>query len=127
MHLGSGDPSSSRQDELQPPTEEIASLSTTELYEDSLPRLPPELLLQIFTSPNLSPITSPSPLTYQTLQSLLLVCRLSHGCAKQHLYEVLVLPRKVRDFRRYYDKERNKGWKGVGLTRGLFCALEDVS
>lgn len=91
------------------------------------PRLPPEILLQILLSPELSPTLHPSPLTFSTLQSLLCTSRLCNHCAKEQLYSVIILPRRVRDFRRYYDKEREKGWPGIGLCKGLFCALDDVS
>lgn len=93
----------------------------------ALPRLPPELLLQILLSPNLSPILSPSPLTHTTLQALLLVSRLTHACAQEHLQSVLLLPRHVRDFRKWYDRQRNAGFPGVGTTHAAFCALDDVS
>ncbi|CAO1621485.1 unnamed protein product [Parajaminaea phylloscopi] len=91
------------------------------------PRLPPEILLDIFLSPCLSPVLSPAPSTTTTLHALLLCCRLSHACAKQQLNEVLVLPRHVREFRKFYDGERSRGWPGLGVTKGIFCALDDVS
>lgn len=91
------------------------------------PRLPPEILLNIFQSPCLSPVLSPTTLTTKTLHTLLLCSRLSHACAKQQLNEVLVLPRHVREFRRFYDTERQRGWPALGITRGIFCALDDLS
>lgn len=93
----------------------------------TLPELPPEILLEIFLSPCLSPVLNPAPITTTTLHALLLCSRLTHACAKQQLNEVLVLPRHVREFRKFYDTERQRGWPALGITKGIFCALDDVS
>ncbi|CAO1623105.1 unnamed protein product [Sympodiomycopsis kandeliae] len=117
------------------PSEDIPdeTLSTTVAENSSRPSIPPqprlpvEILLQVLLSTELSPILSPTPITFQTLRHLLQTNRLAHHCAQKQLHEVLILPRRVREFRRYYDKEREKGWLGIGLTRGMFCALDDAS
>lgn len=116
---------SSLQGTTSSPVASSSKLSAPADY--AAPRLPTELLLQIFLSYALSPVLSPTPQTYSTLRALLATCHLARDCARQQLYEILILPRRVREFRKYYDTERDRGWIGAGRTRGLFCALDDVS
>lgn len=93
------------------------------------PRLPPEILLQVLLSPSLSPVLSPTPLTNTTLHCLLSVSRLCNACAQRQLHSVLILPRHVRDFHRYYDRQRLLGFPGAldYSTRAIFSSLDDVS
>ncbi|KAK0541182.1 hypothetical protein OC842_000141 [Tilletia horrida] len=45
------------------------------------------------------------------------------------LYRILILPRHVREFRRFYNRQRTsyRPFSCAGYTRALFCGLDDVS
>lgn len=56
------------------------------------------------------------------------VCHLCRHWAFQALYDVLVLPRHVRDFRKWYARMRNcvPPFPCVGYVRALFVGIDDV-
>lgn len=105
-----------------------SSGSNGALVAASLPRLPPELLSHILSFLAPSSLAN-DPLTHRTLSALACVSHLTRHWALQVRYETLLLPRHVRDFRKWYARIRGTQPPFVcaGYTRGLFSGLDDVS
>ncbi|KAN0059999.1 hypothetical protein ACQY0O_007972 [Thecaphora frezii] len=92
------------------------------------PRLPPEVLE--YTVSLLAPgAVAGDAVCQRTLVRLSGVSRVMRHWAFQALFTVLVLPRHVREFRKWYARMRSSQppFPFAGYTRGVFCALDDIS
>lgn len=89
-----------------------------------LPRLPPEIIENIVHS--LDPI---DPAHSRALYALCRVSKVVRHWALQALYGILILPRHVREFRKWYKRIRmsNPPFVCAGYTRAFFMAVDDVS
>jgi hypothetical protein len=87
------------------------------------PRLPPELLEQIVREYAL-PCVYGDPIASSTLAACSLVNRTFRYWSLSAKFAVIVAPRHVRDFRKWYTKSQNDM---QGFNRALFIALDDVS
>ncbi|EPQ29923.1 uncharacterized protein PFL1_02595 [Pseudozyma flocculosa PF-1] len=99
------------------------------LTPPELPRLPPELLEYTVSLLASGAAASGDPDVQRALVRLSGVSRLMRHWALRALYTVLVLPRHVRDFRKWYARMRSAlpPFPFAGYTRALFCALDDIS
>ncbi|CEH13566.1 hypothetical protein CBOM_01480 [Ceraceosorus bombacis] len=111
---------------VSPPSSSYPDLPDSHLRQ--LPRLPPELLLQVL-SYYTNAAHSRDPTTIRTLQALSCTCKLLHFQALKVRYEVLLLHRHVRDFRTWFRKlnEGKPPFVCAGISRALFSGLDDVS
>ena len=93
-----------------------------------LPHLPREVLYVVVAS-LARPASDGDPAATRTLVRLCAVSQLLREWALEALYTVLVLPRHVRDFRRWYQRMRtsNPPFPCAGYVRALFMAIDDVS
>lgn len=87
------------------------------------PRLPPELLEQIIKEHAL-PCIYGDPVASSTLAACSLVNRTFRYWALSARFAVIVAPRHVRDFRKWFTRSQNDM---QGFNRALFIALDDVS
>lgn len=101
------------------------SHDTTQAIEEQnqKPRLPPELLQQIIEEHAL-PCTYGDPTASSTLASCSLVNRTFRYWSLHARFAVIVAPRHVRDFRKWFERSQNEM---QGFNRALFIALDDVS
>ncbi|PWY98296.1 hypothetical protein BCV70DRAFT_202075 [Testicularia cyperi] len=92
------------------------------------PRLPPEVLERVIRHLQAGAVVG-DPLTQLALVRLSCVSRLIRHWALEALYSVLVLPRHVREFRKWYSRsvKSQPSYQFAGYTRALFCGLDDVS
>lgn len=93
----------------------------------ALPVLPREVLEHVIAYLAIPASEGDWPAT-QTLMRLSAVCRLVRHWALTALYDVLVLPRHVREFRRWYARmrEAKPPIPCVGYVRALFVGIDDV-
>ncbi|CBQ73939.1 conserved hypothetical protein [Sporisorium reilianum SRZ2] len=92
------------------------------------PSLPPEVLERVVR--HLQPgVLIGDPVAHITLIRLSCVSRLMRYWALEALYSVVVLPRHVREFRKWYSRsvKAQPAYQFAGFTRALFCSLDDVS
>lgn len=94
---------------------------------EGLPVLPREVLAHTIAYLAIPSSEGDWPAT-QALLRLSAVCRLVRHWALTALYDVLVLPRHVRDFRRWYSRMRaaQPPIPCVGYVRALFVGIDDV-
>jgi len=100
------------------------------LTEASLPRLPPEVLEAVLTNFNPSiPISIfNQPNLLYNLSALSQVSQLFRHWSLQILYEILILPRTVRDFKTLYSRlrETHPPFNCSGFTRAIFSGIPDI-
>ncbi|SNX86045.1 uncharacterized protein MEPE_04754 [Melanopsichium pennsylvanicum] len=92
------------------------------------PRLPPEVLERIVL--HLKPgVLIGDPIAHVSLIRLSCVSRLTRYWALEALYSIVILPRHVREFRKWYSRsvKAQPAYQFAGYTRALFCSLDDVS
>ncbi|TKY84605.1 hypothetical protein EX895_006507 [Sporisorium graminicola] len=92
------------------------------------PSLPPEVLERVVR--HLQPgVLIGDPVAHVTLVRLSCVSRLMRYWALEALYSVVILPRHVREFRKWYSRsvKAQPAYQFAGFTRALFCSLDDVS
>ncbi|CDR87333.1 uncharacterized protein SPSC_00459 [Sporisorium scitamineum] len=92
------------------------------------PSLPPEVLERVVR--HLQPgVLIGDPVAHVTLIRLSCVSRLMRYWALEALYSVVILPRHVREFRKWYSRsvKAQPAYQFAGFTRALFCSLDDVS
>ena len=92
-----------------------------------LPTLPVEVLSRVVF--NLSAAASEGePSALRTLARLSVVSHLVREWALQALYTILVLPRHVRDFRKWYERMRTSfpPFPCARHVKGLFIGIDDV-
>lgn len=87
------------------------------------PRLPPEILEQIVWQLE-RPCFLGDSVAQSTLSSLSLVSKVVRHWALTVKYSVVIAPRHVRDFRKWYRKSNQEM---IGYNQALFVALDDVS
>ncbi|KAJ9480021.1 hypothetical protein PHBOTO_003793 [Pseudozyma hubeiensis] len=92
------------------------------------PSLPPEVLERVVR--HLQPgVLIGDHIAHVTLIRLSCVSRLMRYWALDALYSIVILPRHVRDFRKWYARsvKAQPAYQFAGFTRALFCSLDDVS
>lgn len=94
----------------------------------SLPRLPPEIVEEVVSHLSAGTIQGDAA-SVSTLHALALVNKACRHWALRTEYDVVVLPRHVRQFRQWYAKVRGgyPPYQAAGYARCLFSALDDVS
>lgn len=92
------------------------------------PRLPPEVLERVIFHLQPGALIG-DPVAHVTLVRLSCVSRLVRYWALEALYSIVILPRHVREFRKWYSRsvKSQPAYQFAGYTRALFCALDDVS
>lgn len=99
-------------------------------YSELLPQptLPPEVLERVVRHLQPSALIG-DPVAYVTLIRLSCVSRLIRHWALEALYSIVILPRHVREFRKWYARavKAQPAYQFAGYTRALFCSLDDVS
>lgn len=92
------------------------------------PSLPPEVLERVVRHLQPGALIG-DPVAHVTLIRLSCVSRLMRYWALEALYSVVILPRHVRDFRKWYARsvKSQPAYQFAGFTRALFCSLDDVS
>lgn len=95
--------------------------------EAGLPTLPLEVLEQVIGYLSL-PASEGEIGAVRALLRLSVVSRLLRVWALDALYEILVLPRHVRDFRKWYQRMRtcSPPFPCAGHVRGVFFGIDDV-
>ncbi|GAK65564.1 uncharacterized protein PAN0_009c3781 [Moesziomyces antarcticus] len=92
------------------------------------PTLPPEVLERVVR--HIQPdVLVGDPVAYITLVRLSCVSRLMRHWALEALYSVIILPRHVREFRKWYSRsvKSQPAFQFAGYSRALFSGLDDVS
>ncbi|KAJ1022707.1 hypothetical protein NDA18_005044 [Ustilago nuda] len=99
-------------------------------YSDLLPQpaLPPEVLERVVRHLHPGALIG-DPLAHVTLIRLSCVSRLMRYWALDTLYSIIILPRHVREFRKWYSRavKAQPAYQFAGYTKALFCSLDDVS
>ncbi|KAJ1022522.1 hypothetical protein NDA16_003511 [Ustilago loliicola] len=99
-------------------------------YSDLLaqPALPPEVLERVVRHLQPGALIG-DPVAHVTLVRLSCVSRLMRYWALDALYSIIILPRHVREFRKWYSRavKAQPAYQFAGYTRALFCSLDDVS
>lgn len=92
------------------------------------PTLPLEVIERVVGQLHAGAIAG-DPATQLTLVRLSCVSRLVRHWALEALYAILVLPRHVREFRKWYARSVKSlpMHPYAGYTRAVFCAMDDVS
>ena len=92
-----------------------------------LPSLPPEVL-QVVVGYLALPASEGDASAVQTLLRLSAVNTTCREWALEALYTVLILPRHVREFRKWYQRMRTASppFPCAGYVRALFMAIDDV-
>lgn len=93
-----------------------------------LPVLPREVMYRIVHALS-HPASEGDAASVQALLRLSAVCHIVRDWALSALYDVLVLPRHVRDFRKWYARMRaaQPPFPSIGYVRALFVGIDDVS
>ncbi|KAI3479566.1 hypothetical protein L1887_58378 [Cichorium endivia] len=92
------------------------------------PTLPPEVLERVVR--HIQPdVLVGDPVAYITLVRLSCVSRLMRHWALEALYSIIILPRHVREFRKWYSRsvKSQPAFQFAGYSRALFSGLDDVS
>lgn len=112
-----------------PAGELLAQLGDAD-YMDLLPQpvLPPEVLERVVFHLQPGALIG-DPVAHVTLVRLSCVSRLMRHWALEALYSIVILPRHVREFRKWYARsvKAQPAYQFAGYTRALFCSLDDVS
>lgn len=92
------------------------------------PALPPEVLERVVHHLQPGALIG-DPVAHVTLVRLSCVSRLMRYWALDALYSIIILPRHVREFRKWYSRavKAQPAYQFAGYTRALFCSLDDVS
>ncbi|CAD6918797.1 unnamed protein product [Tilletia controversa] len=91
--------------------------------------LPSEIVLEVIRILQAQWLTNSDPQAERALIAFSQTNKLVREWALDALYEILILPRHVREFRKFYQRQRTsyRPFTCAGYTRALFCGLDDVS
>ncbi|KAE8234856.1 hypothetical protein CF326_g111 [Tilletia indica] len=91
--------------------------------------LPSEIILEIVRILQAQWLNNGDPQAERALIAISQTNKLIREWALDALYEVLILPRHVREFRKFYHRQRTsyQPFRCANYTRALFCGLDDVS
>ncbi len=119
----SGCPSTHRPDRC------LAQLGDAD-YSQLLPQrsLPPEVLERVVHHLQQGVLIG-DPIAHRTLVRISSVSRLMRHWAFEALYSIVILPRHVREFRKWYARsvKAQPASQFAGYTQALFSSLDDVS
>uniref|UniRef100_V5EVQ5 F-box domain-containing protein n=1 Tax=Kalmanozyma brasiliensis (strain GHG001) TaxID=1365824 RepID=V5EVQ5_KALBG len=109
----------------------LAQLGKTDADYSSLlpqPSLPPEVLERVVRHLQQGVVIG-DPIAHRTLIRISGVSRLMRHWAFEALYSVIILPRHVREFRKWYSRsvKAQPASQFAGYTQALFSSLDDVS
>lgn len=114
----------------QPAGQLLAQLGDDADYSGLLPQpvLPPEVLERVVFLLQPAALMG-DPVAHLTLIRISCVSRLMRYWALEALYSIVILPRHVREFRKWYARsvKAQPAYQFAGFTRALFCSLDDVS
>lgn len=109
----------------------LAQLAEADADYSSLlpqPSLPPEVLERVVRQLQQGVVIG-DPVAHRTLVRISGVSRLMRHWAFEALYSVIILPRHVREFRKWYSRsvKAQPASQFAGYTQALFSSLDDVS